>query len=196
MNEEQKKKRMILFVCTFNLNRSVCAEYFLRRELARRGKELLKEIEVTSAGIVTEEVERLLKEKGIPSPKFGESPPRQIIEIGFKKGIDLSNHKSRLLDNSLVEKSDLIITMDGAQKNAILSLYPQAKGKVFTFREFLSFSNFPSIIEDSLTLPQYDPEVGYKYPYEYDEQVMSSIEQCIKEGVEKFTSFLGAIPKC
>lgn len=188
-----KRKRFVLFLCNFNMCRSPSAERFLIRELAQKEPKLLEKIEVISAGIINKEVGQLFERRGIPVPEFGRSPNEQLIEIGLKRGINLLNHKSKLLNSSMAEAAHLIITMDGNQKRTVLSLYPQTKGRVFTFREFLGASNLPAItiVEDSVTLPQYEPETGrYYYPYEYDDQAVESAKQCVRQGIERFISYL------
>ena len=188
-----KQKGFVLFVCNFNMCRSASAERFLIRELAQKEPRFLEKIEVISAGIINEEIRQLFERRVIPVPEFGRSPNEQLIEIGLRKGIDLSKHKSKLLNSSMAEAAHLIVTMEGNQKRTVMSLYPQTKGRVFTFREFVGASNLPAItiIENSVTLPQYEPETGrYYYPYEFDNQTVESTKQCVKRGIERFLSYL------
>lgn len=183
-------KRVVVFVCTFNLCRSVSAQYFLGKFLLERGKKLSDSIEVTSRGIVSKEMSALLKEKGIPEPGFGQSCRRQILDIAAKHGIDVSEHKSKRLSGELAARADLIITMESFQKKEVLALYPDNDRKVFTFREFFEISG-PTIVEDSFSLPQFDPLTDeYGYPYEYDDQTMEAIKGFLSQGVEKILRFL------
>lgn len=183
-------KRVVVFVCTFNLCRSVSAQYFLGKFLLERGKRLSDSIEVTSAGIVSKDMSSLLKEKGVPEPDFGQTCRRQILDIAAKHGIDISEHKSRRLSEEMADRADLIITMESFQKKEVLALYPQSDRKIFTFREFFEISG-PTIVEDSFTLPQVDPLTGeYGYPYEYDDQTMDAVKGFLNQGLDKILRFL------
>lgn len=46
------------------------------------------------------------------------------------------NHLSNMLNVESVQWADLILTMTGSHKNAILQQYPEARVKVFTLKEF------------------------------------------------------------
>lgn len=111
--------KTVLFVCTGNTCRSSMAEYIFRDMLNKRGKN--KGIKVLSAGI-----------SAFPGAKA--SP--EAIEVMKELGIDLSPHRSRALTKDIIEKVDLILTMTHEHKKQILSIVPQAEGKVFTLREF------------------------------------------------------------
>jgi protein-tyrosine-phosphatase len=188
-------QRKVVFVCTFNGCRSVVAEHFFKKWLLENDQRFLKEIDVTSGGIVSKKLSTLLKEKGIPEPEFGTTCRPQIIEIALKYGIDVSNHKSKIFSRELADKADLILTMEEFQKEEILSRFPQTNGKVFTFREFFGLSG-QTIIEDSFTLPKYNPDTReYAYPYEYDGQTIEAIEKCLRQGMEKILEFLNLYNK-
>jgi len=47
----------------------------------------------------------------------------------------LSAHQSKPLTPEAVERADLVLVMTGAHKKAVLSLVPQAAGKVYTVAE-------------------------------------------------------------
>ncbi len=189
----EKFKRMVVFICTFNGCRSVSAEYFLRKLLSEKYKRLSGKIEITSAGIVSERLSALLREKGIPEPKFGTPCRPQIIEIASRYGINVSNHRSKRFSRELADKADLILTMEEFQKGEILDRFPQTNGKVFTFRQFLGLSG-PTIIEDSFTLPKYNPDTHeYAYPYEYDSRTVEAIGECLSQEVEKIVRFFNLI---
>jgi len=176
----------VVFVCNFNQCRSVAAEYFLRKLLLEKDKKLFNRVEITSAGIVFKKILRLLEQKGIPEPQFGKNCSQQVIEIASGHGIDISNHTSKPFSEDLAEGADLIVTMEEFQKREILSRYSQADGRVFTFREFFGISG-STIIEDSFTLPEYDPDTDhYAFPYEFDEQTIDAVERCLRRGLKKF----------
>jgi protein-tyrosine-phosphatase len=180
-----KSRPTITFICTFNACRSVVAEHFLRKLLLDKNIELSRRVEITSAGVVSKEVSENLKQNRIPEPQFGNGCHHQVIEIASKRGIDISTHRSKLFEEALAEKADLIITMEKFQKREILSHYPHKDGMVFTFREFFGISG-PTIIEDSFTLPEFDSVTGhYGFPYEFDEQAIAAVEECLSQGLNK-----------
>lgn len=83
----------LLFVCTGNTCRSPIAEGIARHELARRG---VHGVAVVSAGTNAWD--------GAPASDGS-------LLVALEHGIDLGAHEARLLTPSLVEQSDLILTM-------------------------------------------------------------------------------------
>ncbi len=81
----------ILIICTGNLCRSPMAEAMLRRQAEQSGAPL----QVASAGFATE----------------GEAPPEPTLAVMRRRGIDLSEHRSRLLTPSMLATADLVIGM-------------------------------------------------------------------------------------
>lgn len=53
-----------------------------------------------------------------------------------QKGLDLSQHRSQLVSEELVEWAELILTMTRRHKEVILERYPQAADKTYTLKEF------------------------------------------------------------
>jgi len=107
----------ILFICTGNTCRSPMAQALLEKMAEEKGLD----IRVTSAGIFALD---------------GEEASHNAIEVLKAEGIDLSNHRARLLHRDLVEEADLILTMSKSHKDAILSKYHFLEGKVFTLKEY------------------------------------------------------------
>lgn len=66
----------------------------------------------------------------------GNSASREAIEILKKEGIDISNHRSKMIDRKLLEESDLILTMTSGHKNILLRTYPLEKEKIYTLKEY------------------------------------------------------------
>jgi protein-tyrosine-phosphatase len=52
------------------------------------------------------------------------------------QGLDISAHRSRRLTPSLVRGADLIVTMTGGHRDAVLAIDPQSGGKVFLLKSF------------------------------------------------------------
>ncbi len=102
----------ILFVCTGNTCRSPMAEAILRHRSDNS-------IQVRSAGIFASN---------------GSPASRQSVEVLQDKGIKI-NHQSQALTEELVEWADLVLTMTGQHKQAILSQFPSKIGHIFTLKE-------------------------------------------------------------
>jgi tRNA threonylcarbamoyl adenosine modification protein (Sua5/YciO/YrdC/YwlC family) len=115
---EQTLKRLasliVLFICTGNTCRSPMAEVMFRQLLAQRLKCRIEELEdrgvvVMSAGIAA---------------MMGGRPTAEAVEVMGQMGLDLTNHESQPLTETLVRHSDLLLTMTRAHRQAILAKWP------------------------------------------------------------------------
>lgn len=106
-------------VCTGNICRSPMAEGFFRAQLTSSSK-----IKVTSAGV---------------NALIGEPAVENAQEIMRHIGIDISAHRAKQLDVDLVSSADLILVMEGFQKEKIEFIFPHSRGKVFLFGKWSNF---------------------------------------------------------
>jgi protein-tyrosine-phosphatase/tRNA A37 threonylcarbamoyladenosine synthetase subunit TsaC/SUA5/YrdC len=111
---------MVLFVCTGNTCRSPMAEAMFRKQAADRlGCEPTAleghGVIVSSAGLAA---------------WGGGGASAHAIEAVAERGGDLSAHESQPLTESLVHQADVILTMTAAHRNAIISQFPEAGGRV------------------------------------------------------------------
>lgn len=102
----------ILFVCSGNTCRSPIAEYLCKSILVNH-----KEIEISSAGIFARE---------------NDKPSSYAVEVMEEKGIDISSHRSRKLNRTLVEEASLIFVMTNEQAKLLKELFPEFEYKIFT----------------------------------------------------------------
>lgn len=85
---------LILVVCTGNICRSPVAEALIRRELEERA---LNEIHVESAGTYAWD---------------GNPASEGSIIVAAENGLDLASHEAQSLTPDLVERSNLVLTME------------------------------------------------------------------------------------
>jgi len=137
--------KQILFICIFNMHRSVAAEYIFRNILANRETDYTKIIDVFSAGLFGEKTSRWFQMKGIPLPEplFSRPPSEQVQAVLLTRGIDISHHCSKPVNRVMLDRSDMIVPLLPILKEDLISLYPETEKKVFLPRELLGEdSNF------------------------------------------------------
>ncbi len=108
----------ILFVCTANINRSFMAERIFRGELEKHRK---RDVHVFSAA--------LIDMKGALADPIA-------VKLLQASGYDGDGHQSRLLTEEMVMQADLILVMEGNQRQLILDQYPPAEGKVKLLKSY------------------------------------------------------------
>lgn len=111
--------KTILFVCYGNICRSPIAEGFLKKMLKEKLTDH-REIQVLSAG---------LNALGWPVTK-------EATEIMKSEGIEIGNFKSNRLTEELVDRVDLVLTMEKSHRDILVSLLPKYAYKIFTLKEF------------------------------------------------------------
>ena len=98
----------VLMVCTGNICRSPLAEYWLAREMPA--------LTVSSAGV---------------GALVGHPADDHAIAVGEANGLDLTAHRARQIDMTLVHDNDLILVMEQGQARWINQNFPQSRGRVF-----------------------------------------------------------------
>ena len=98
----------ILFVCSGNTCRSPLAEAIAKKLIAASGR---TDIEVSSAGT---------------SAWDGSPASDGALLVGMERGLDLSEHRSRLLTPEIIQESDLVLAMAPSHLSRIKDLVPAA----------------------------------------------------------------------
>ncbi|NJN81991.1 MAG: low molecular weight protein arginine phosphatase [Caldilineaceae bacterium] len=144
----------VLFVCTANQCRSPMAEALFRDYLASRKQ--LEGWTIGSAG--TWGVE------DVPAT-------RHVQTVMANRGIDVSAHRSRLVDGSFIYDYNLLLTMERGHKEALQIEFPRIASRVFLLSEMIG-----KLFEIS------DPIRG---PYEEYEATAAELEELIKDGAPR-----------
>lgn len=144
----------IMFICTGNICRSAMAHHLLEKKL----KDLKREdIEVFSSGIYAQ---------------TGDIPTWEAKTVMKEEyNVDMSEHRATYIKNSPINKMDLILCATKSHKIAVLDMYPNLDGKVFTMKEYVYYHR------------QYHDDIDIKDPWGYDIETYRScvaeIEECI-----------------
>ena len=125
------KPKTVLFVCSGNICRSPMAEGFLKKMLRDRLGEASREIQVLSAGLNA----------------FEGYATGETFQVMRDEGVDLSTFRSKQLTLEMVEKADLILTMQRSHKFHVFALDPKARDKTITLKEFSGETEKPGIAD-------------------------------------------------
>jgi protein-tyrosine phosphatase len=148
-------KSSVLFVCTANLCRSAMAEYVFLNLLKIKAVDPTQWI-VESAGLQAME--------NLPAVPMAQ-------QVCLEAGYDLSNHRSRLLSQELMNTFNLVLVMEKWQRQQIHRLYPQQTIKTFLLSEMIGMEK--DII---------DP---FGMPSLFHQKVLQEIQQYITLGFGK-----------
>jgi protein-tyrosine-phosphatase len=152
--------KTLLFVCSGNTCRSPLAEGIAKQIFPET---VLQNIDVSSAG--TSAV------NGLPASEMA-------INIARRNGIDLSLHRSRLLDRRLIENADLIIALTRRHREIIGTADPAALSYTYLLSDFCG--GVPGDIDDPMG-----------FGFEAYQETFAAIKECIEAFVVRLDSFNG-----
>lgn len=115
------KQERILFICTANVCRSPMAEALCKDIIKKDGKSGGNPIEVRSAGI---------------SNINGADASDQALLVLRERGIDMSRHKSRVIDQDFIDWADLVLCMEAEQLNNLRHSFPADYPKLHLLSEY------------------------------------------------------------
>ncbi|MDK3023074.1 low molecular weight protein-tyrosine-phosphatase [Cupriavidus taiwanensis] len=142
--------KTVLVVCIGNICRSPMAQGLLRQALP--------EGEVVSAGL---------------GALAGHAADPHAVDLMSRQGVDISGHRAQQLNPVLIRRADLILVMDGAQRQEIRRLHPATTGRVFRLGEL-----------DKFDVPD---------PYRQPRAAFENALQLIQRGVESWVPRIRAL---
>lgn len=117
---ERLSRYVVVFVCTGNTCRSPMAEVLMRRCLAER------------LGVANDELESrgvMVASAGIAAGPGSPASP-ETVQLMNELGLSLAAHASQQLSEHLVRHADLLVAMTPSHVDSIVSLWPEAAGRV------------------------------------------------------------------
>ena len=144
--------RSVMFLCTGNICRSPYAASVARQLVP-------SDVRVVSAGLLG----------------HGNPPPATAIEVAARRGLDLRDHRSRLLTECDVREADVVLVMERSQAVTVRRRYPTQARKVVVLGDLDSRSSAGRSIRD----PHGQPSAVFEVTY-------SRIDRCVGTLVEVF----------
>ena len=161
---DQLAPRSVLFVCTANQCRSPMAEALLKSLAAQRGE--ADRWQIQSAGTWTE--------PGRPATQLSQVVMRQ-------RNIDLSDHRSRLIDANLLVAASVILVMTRHHQEAIQAEFPEIQHKVYLLSQLVDRS--------------YDIEDPYGGSLDDYELCATDLQNILTDGYDRLVELTGrAVP--
>lgn len=98
-------------------------------------------------------------------------------------GIDISNHKARLIRYEDIKSAYLVLTMTRNHKDAILRLFPDMKSKVFTLKEYAQWKDNNECFGNDIA-DDYNFSLDIIDPYGMPVQIYRECAMDIKKAID------------
>lgn len=145
----------ILYVCTGNTCRSPMAEYLTRSMLKSSG---ITDVDVASQGIA-----------GSPILQV----PETVVRLMDEQNIDIRSHQPSQVSPERMDWADVVLVMEERQKQVLGIRFPEAKAKIFLFKEYIGEAK-----EGEINDPIGQSEEGYR-------QCLTELKKAVFEVVER-----------
>lgn len=162
MNKGSSHKNAVLFICTANICRSPMAVELFKMKLQAH-KLPLDQWRVESAGTWAQE---------------GEPASEGSSIVMLRRGVDLSEHRSRMVSKNMLKEFDLILTMEAGHKEALQIEFPEFASRIFMLSEM-----------QGVSAPVRDPYGGPLTGYEV---TVETIDRMLAKGFYRIVSLVEA----
>lgn len=125
----------VLFVCTANRFRSPLAAAIFKRRVIDEG------FKRTSPWNIGEAQDWRVESAGTWTTP-GQPVLPAVFEAGAQLGIDLSAHRSTLVNERLLAENDLILVMQKSQKEALQSEFPQHRERIYLLSHVMELDSY------------------------------------------------------
>lgn len=149
----------ILVVCTANICRSPVAEALLQDRLQKHG---LDQWTVDSAGTWA---------------NWTRGASEFSVEVAHQFGLDISEHRARMIDETQLKQADLILCMEAGHVEALRVEFPAYAHKIYLLSEMVGQ-------QSSVHDPYGEPLVMY-------EQMADELARLIDNGLERIIELAG-----
>lgn len=146
----------VLIICTANICRSPFAEAILRQRLQQAGKD---DWVVQSAGTWAE---------------WERGPARYSIALAEQQGLDITDHRARMISEEIMEESDLVLCMTTHHAEALRAEFRRHRDKIYMLSEMVG-RRFDVVDPYGQAMPAYD-RMGQEVTRLIDEGLSRIIE--------------------
>jgi protein-tyrosine-phosphatase len=159
---------------------------------SKTGLGAVERVKVSSAGFIPQKLKDRLAKVHVSFPEpFYNSPMAETTRAALlKKGFAIPEEwRSKELTPEMVEDADLIITALPEQKEELITLYPKAQSKIFTFRDMAKWDGY-LLFEDFAILPmdntfwdyvEGNPDYGSKVISVTEEMLIRAFPNILKQ---------------
>jgi len=162
------------------------------RDMLTRERNYTMDVKVTSAGLIGKKLSHWFQSNNIslPVPLFNQPPSQEAQTVLLRKGIDISQYRSRPVNRAILESSDLIIPLVSVLKDEVILLSPKIKGRVFLPKELLG-GNLSFFWDDPFVAPFDEHYLDFVHEnMSYVSSIINEIDKFLQQAYPKILSNL------